>query len=472
MSTALIIGGGLAGMLTAAALAEHADVTVLEWDTFPEAPAPRRGLPQSNHSHILMRGGVEAIDDLLPGTVDQLYAAGAKKRGLPSQTLARGPEGWMERLDTDAYLLLCSRDLLDHVVRRQVLRLDRVTVREGTKVLGLTGGADRVTGVRVEDADAPGGERRLTADLVIDATGRASRAPGWLTDLGLPEVREDVVDAGITYVSRWFDEPPGTREDFPGVMIQLTGGTDSPGRGAGLLPMEDGRWILSLFGSRGGEPPSDEEGFERFARERHHPVIADLIARATPVGPIRTYRNIPDRRRRYEKLSMPEGFLVTGDAASALNPVHGTGMSVAAQCARLLREEVARRGLRPGLTKRAQAGIAKINGGAWRLAVGTDQGLPDVRANVKLRGGESANKMAARVARTGCRDRDVINAVFSVASLVKPATAMMTPSFMLAVMRGPRKPALTAEQAIAQFPEFGDLLSDESPDQSSSRSTA
>ncbi|KAB2970937.1 pyridine nucleotide-disulfide oxidoreductase [Streptomyces sp. SS1-1] len=456
MSRALVLGGGLAGMLAAAALTGTVDeVVVLERDTFPDTPEPRRGLPQGHHSHILMRGGVEAIDELLPGTVDELYAAGAKKRGLPSGALARGPEGWMERLDTDAYLLLCSRDLLDHIVRRQVLGHDRIAVREATKVLGLTGGATRVTGVLTE---TPDGEERLDADLVVDATGRGSHAPAWLTALGLPEVREDVVDAGVTYVSRWFEAPPGTKDDFPGVMIQMTPGTGEPGQGAGLLPMEEGRWILSLFGSRGGEPPNDEEGFARFARERHHPIIADLIAQATPSGPIRTYRNIPDRRRRYEKLPLPDGFVVIGDAASALNPVHGTGMSVAAQCARLLRDELADGGLRPKLTRRVQAGIARINGGAWRLAVNTDQGLPGVRANVRLQGGALADRMAARVARTGCRDPHVINAVFSVASLVKPMTAMMSPAFLLAVLRGPRKPALTSEEAIAQFPEFGDLL--------------
>ncbi|MFF8847823.1 FAD-dependent monooxygenase [Streptomyces sp. NPDC015127] len=469
MSTALVLGGGLAGMLAAAALAGTVDsVTVLERDTFPHTAAPRRGLPQGHHSHILMRGGVEAIDELLPGTVELLYAAGAKKRGLPSGALARGPEGWMERLDTDAYLLLCSRDLLDHIVRRQVLRDSRITVRESTKVLRPTGSASRVTGVLVETDD---GQEQLSADLVVDATGRGSTAPAWLAALGLPHVREDVVDAGITYVSRWFEAPAKAGDDFPGVMIQLTPGTGKPGQGAGLLPMEDGRWILSLFGSRGGEPPHDEEGFARFARERHHPIIADLIALATPAGPIRTYRNIPDRRRRFEKLPVPEGFVVIGDAASALNPVHGTGMSVAAQCARLLRDELGDGGVRPGLARRVQAGIAKINGGAWRLATGTDQGLPDVRANVPLRGGAFADKMAARVARTGCRDRDVINAVFGVASLVKPMTAMMSPSFLMAVMRGPRKPALTAEQAIAQFPEFADLLAYGEPDRSS-RGTA
>ncbi|MEU5942260.1 FAD-dependent monooxygenase [Micromonospora sp. NPDC047548] len=456
MSRAVVLGGGLAGMLAAAALARAVDeVIVVERDQLPTEPQPRRGLPQGHHSHILMRGGVEAFDQLLPGTTDLLYAAGAKRRGLPSGALARGPEGWMERLDTDAYLLLCSRELLDHVVREQVLRDRRVTVREGTRVTGLIGDSGRVTGVRIEQG---GAESTLDADLVVDATGRATSAPKWLVDLGLPQVREDVVDAGIVYVSRWFTAPPGTRDDFPGVMIQMQPGTGRPGQGAGLLPMENGRWILSLFGSRGGEPPTDEEGFQQFARERHHPIIADLIAQARPDGPIRAYRSIPDQRRRFEKLPVPEGFLVIGDAAQALNPVHGTGMSVAAQCALTLRTELDARGLRPGFSRNVQAAIAKINQGAWQIAVNTDQGLPNVKATVPLRGGAFADKMAARVARTGCGNRMVINTVFSVASLCAPMTRMMTPAFLWAVLRGPRTPALTAEQAIAQFPEFGDLV--------------
>jgi 2-polyprenyl-6-methoxyphenol hydroxylase-like FAD-dependent oxidoreductase len=457
VTTAVVLGGGLAGLLAAAALAPRMDeVTIIERDVLPDSAKPRKGLPQGYHSHILMRGGVEAFDELVPGTVAKLYAAGAKKRGLPYQALARGPEGWMERLETDAYLLLCSRELLDHVVREQVLANPKITVIESTKVLSLVGDTAKVTGVRVEKDSQQ--ESIIDADLVVDATGRGSNAPQWLTRIGLPQVQEDVVDAGIVYVSRWFEEPAGTREDFPGVMIQLQTGTGKPGQGAGLLPMENGRWILSLFGSRGGEPPNDEEGFVQFARERHHPIIADLIAQATPVGPIRTYRNIADRRRRFEKLAMPEGFVVIGDAASALNPVHGTGMSVAAQCALLLGAELDKGGLRPGFVKRAQAGIAKINGGAWQLAVGTDQGLPNLETNVKLRGGDFANKMAARVARVGCGNRDVINTVFSVASLCAPMSRMASPSFLLAVMRGPKTPALTAEEAIAQFPEFGDLV--------------
>lgn len=457
MTTAVVLGGGLAGLLAAAALARRMDeVVVVERDVFPDEPKPRRGLPQGHHSHILMRGGVEAFEKLAPGTIAKLYQAGAKKRGLPYQALARGPEGWMERLETDAYLLLSSRDLLDHVVREQVLASDRITVVESTRVIGLVGDRAKVTGVRIENGAQQ--QSIIRADLIVDATGRGSDAPRWLVGLGLPPVQEDLVDAGIVYVSRWFEAPAGTRDDFPGVMIQMQTGTGKPGQGAGLLPMENGRWILSLFGSRGGEPPNDPEGFARFARERHHPIIADLVAQATPVGPIRTYRNIADRRRRFDKLSMPEGFVVIGDAASALNPVHGTGMSVAAQCALVLGAELDRGGLRPGFAKRAQAAISKVNGGAWQLAVGTDQGLPDLRTNVKLRGGDFANKMAARVARVGCGNRDVINTVFSVASLCAPMSRMASPGFLWQVLRGPKSPALTGDQAIAQFPEFGELV--------------
>lgn len=457
MSKAVVLGGGLAGMLAAAAVTPGVDeVVVVERDRLPDVPSPRRGLPQGYHSHILMRGGAEAFDRLLPGTTDALYAAGAKRRGLPHQALARGPEGWMERLDTSAYLLLCSRDLLDHVIRRQVLADKKVVVMEAAEALGLAGTTARVTGVRVrQDQDRTA---VIDADLVIDATGRHSAVQTWLAELGVPKVRTDVVDAGIVYASRWYEAPPGTRPDFPGVMIQLQGGTGQPGRGAGLLPMEDNRWILSLFGSRGGEPSNDEEEYAAFARDRHHPIIADLIAQARPAGPIRIYRNIPDQWRRFERHTLPPGFLVIGDAVMALNPVHGTGMSLAAQSAQLLRAETERTGLWPGFGQRVQAGIARINAGAWQVAVNTDQGLPGVRSTVPLRGGEFARRIGARVARTGCGDRDVIETVFNVASLCASPSAMMRPSFLWAVMRGPRRPPLSSEQAIAQFPEFGDLI--------------
>ncbi|MEU9006818.1 pyridine nucleotide-disulfide oxidoreductase, partial [Streptomyces sp. NPDC048551] len=41
--TSVVIGGSLAGMLAAAALAESGDVVVVERDALPDGPRPRRG---------------------------------------------------------------------------------------------------------------------------------------------------------------------------------------------------------------------------------------------------------------------------------------------------------------------------------------------------------------------------------------------------------------------------------------------
>ena len=96
MTKAVVLGGGLAWMPAAAALRNSVDaIVVVERDRLPSTPSPRRGLPQGHHSHILMRGGAEAFDRLLPGITGELYAAGAKHRGLPFGALARGPAGWI-----------------------------------------------------------------------------------------------------------------------------------------------------------------------------------------------------------------------------------------------------------------------------------------------------------------------------------------------------------------------------------------
>ena len=53
---AVVVGGGLAGMLAARVLSDHFDaVTLLERDRFPESPAARKGLPQGRQTLKLGR---------------------------------------------------------------------------------------------------------------------------------------------------------------------------------------------------------------------------------------------------------------------------------------------------------------------------------------------------------------------------------------------------------------------------------
>ncbi|MBT2543305.1 FAD-dependent oxidoreductase, partial [Streptomyces sp. ISL-44] len=202
----IVLGGGLAGMLAAAALAPHAgQVTIWERDTLPEGPVSRRGAPQARHAHVLWSGGARAIEAMLPGTHVRWSQAGARRIEMPSDLVMLTAKGWVQRQPPSSrrsqYMIVCSRDLLDWVVRRQVLSLANVTVRHCTAE-GLLGDAGRVTGVRAAEGGTP-----VPADLVIDATGRGSRAPRWLSDLGAPAVPEAVVDSGLVYASRLFRAP-------------------------------------------------------------------------------------------------------------------------------------------------------------------------------------------------------------------------------------------------------------------------
>ncbi|MEV5973483.1 FAD-dependent monooxygenase [Streptomyces sp. NPDC051921] len=453
MTRVLILGGGLAGMLSAAALAPHVDeITIVEQDRLPDRPEARRGLPQAAHNHMLLGGGAEAVERLLPGTLDRLYAAGAHRRSYLDSILIRTTEGWGRRHEIDAYVIACSRNLVDHVVRQQVLQEGKVKTVEAAAVTGLTGTAARVTGARFETGD--GRTETVEADLVVDATGHRSKTPDWLVDLGLPRVEEEFVDPGFAYSRQIYEAPEGLREDFPGVLIQPEHGTGKPGVGAALMPNEDGRWMVVMIGTRGSRPPTDQEGFLAFARGERTRVVSELIAGARPISPVRAYNDLANRRRNYHKLPAPEGFIVIGDAATRVNPTYATGMSAAALSALVLRDHAARGELTGAASRKVQAGIAKATSGPWQMALSMDFWFPEVKTNVKPPGGERMMRFANRYAGVSTDKQPVGNAAFKVSALMAPASSLMRLPLLLSVWRGSPLPPLTADQALSQYPQF------------------
>ena len=144
---AIVIGGGLAGMLAVTALGHVDTVTVVERDRYPDGHAFRKGVPQARHLHILLSGGQRALEELLPGTV-----AALERGGRPQPVycraicITRTATGWQRRFDERRHLTLSvTRPVLDTVVREQVLRAaaasgTRVEVLEATEAIGLTGG--------------------------------------------------------------------------------------------------------------------------------------------------------------------------------------------------------------------------------------------------------------------------------------------------------------------------------------------
>ncbi|MFG2133637.1 NAD(P)/FAD-dependent oxidoreductase [Streptomyces sp. NPDC048751] len=438
--TAVVIGASVAGLLAASALTAFADVIVVERDTLPDGPEPRRGVPQARHAHMVWSAGVKAFDELLPGVVDEVVAEGGRLIHVTGDMVSRAPnEIWFRRfLATHHRNLVCSRGLLDHVLRRRVLADARVTVRQNTTALALEGDTGRVTGVRVRTGDE---ETSLTADLVVDASGRGSRTPRWLADLGLPAPAEREVDAGVAYATRLY-RAPGTSGDgsFPLVNVQANP-AKAPGRGGIVLPVEGGRWIVTLSGTRGGEPTADPEAFVAFALGLGDPVIGELLVDATPIGDVATTHATANRRRYYEKLRQwPDGLLVLGDAVAGYNPVYGHGLTVAARSAVIVRDALRATDLTaPGTARRVQRAASRPVSAAWDLAVGQDAFYPGASAVPPTAAERFLARFVDRAVATGARSPRALGALLDVMSLEKPPTRLFSPDMLVPMLFGPKR---------------------------------
>jgi hypothetical protein len=463
-------------MLAAAVLLDFVDeVVIVERDALPAAPVPRKGLPQARHVHLLWSGGVRAIEAIVPGTTHRLLTAGARRIDLPTDMVAYSPQGWFRRWAPSHHLIACSRDLLDWVVREKVTAEPRITVLEGAELLGLDAAAaqqprprqprpqqprpqrhsagrllagrhpagPRITGARLRTAD--GVERTLEADFVVDASGRGSRAREWLRGLGIGPARERKVDSGLVYASRIFRDPTGTGR-FPIVAVQAQPTTGTPGRTGSLLPIEDGRWLVTLAGTRGAHPTDDPAGFIPFARTLRHPVLAELIDGAEPLTDVTLTRSTANRRRYFERITdWPDGFVVVGDAVATYNPVYGHGMSVAAQGILAMRDRLRAHGLRtPGTARRVQRALAVPVGTAWGLAVGQDIFYPGAAEDRPPTLTErTVARYLARLNHTCTGSGRVARAVTDVMTLEKPPTVLARPDVLLAVGLGPMRAQLT-----------------------------
>jgi 2-polyprenyl-6-methoxyphenol hydroxylase-like FAD-dependent oxidoreductase len=342
---AVVIGGSIAGLCAARVLSDVFErVTVLDRDTYPDEAQHRKGIPQSRHPHALLDGGRRQLERLFPGFVAKMLAGGALELDPGRDMAFLRAGGWAPRRTTPNTLLFSSRVLIESVIRKLSARHENVRYIENTEVTGLVASDHprRVTGVRMRKAGGKTSE--LQADLVVDASGRATHAADWLRELGLPAPQQTVVDADSGYSTRWYQGPSEAERPaewwwrclWLEPIIEGAARPEEEYFGV-LFPVEGDRWIVTTASWGGRKLPRDPESFERTISKLRTPVLADAIARAQPISQVYARRAMQNSWRHYERWSVElPGFIATGDATCGFNPVYGQGMTSAAFCATVL----------------------------------------------------------------------------------------------------------------------------------------
>ncbi|MEM7132825.1 MAG: FAD-dependent monooxygenase [Chloroflexota bacterium] len=457
---AIVIGGSMAGMFAARVLTDYyQQVTILDRDQFPETPDHRSGVPQSQHAHALLAKGQQIVEGHFPGITAELLAkGGAPATGgsivviTPYGKLAGSETGNASQESVDSNPLenrnnadtgvFASRIMLEWQIREHLRKHTNVKILSGVEVTELIASPDnsQVTGVRLRrrGADSRSRPEQLNADLVVDASGRRSKAPEWLTDLGYGAPPEETINSQIGYASRFYRKPANFPASWQGLIINARV-PDNPRAGL-ILPIENDMWHVTVGGFAGHYPPSDEEGFMAWAKALPDPSLYESLLAAEPVTEIRQYRTPSNRLRHFERLpAMPTGFVVMGDAVCAFNPIYGQGMTTSAVGSLVLKEALAAdvQQPQPDFEKRFQQSLAQAVADAWFIATSEDLRW----AGVELSGATPSRLPALmrpymnQLLKAARHDATISAAYFEMINMVRRPQSLFQPAIMIRVLR-------------------------------------
>ena len=316
----VIVGAGPTGLFTAIALARNGRrVVVIDRDPGPPPQAVwhRKGVMQFHHAHTFRGPVVEMLKAEMPDVLGDLVAAGAVVAAAPGGRPAA---------------LLCRRMTFDRVLRNAAANEPRVTLATGhaDRLLRERG---RAVGVEVDNVN-------VAADLVVDASGRASR---FTNSVRLPA---DGGDCGATYVTRQYELHAEASAGPVNSPIGLT--LSLPGYWA-IAFVHDKRTVSIGITHDGTDRRLRHLRFDRVFTKavRAIPQLSDWIdpMRSRPVTPVlpggRLYNSYRGQLDDSGRPVLP-GLISVGDAVCTTTPLAGRGVTLgllqARELVRVLKE--------------------------------------------------------------------------------------------------------------------------------------
>jgi 2-polyprenyl-6-methoxyphenol hydroxylase-like FAD-dependent oxidoreductase len=432
-ANALVIGGGIAGLLAARVLADHFErVTLIERDHYPKEPTFRSGAPQGRQLHTILLRGQQAMEILFPGLGRQLLKQGAVERDYGNETIIYYGGGRCPQIPPIFRGWSCSRLLLEWQLRQELMKYPQVHILEGYEVVHLLFDqeANRIRGVQLRarnHSTLTNEIQELKGDLMVDASGSTSPVVDWLKESNNEVPKETIINPYLGYATRLYKIPEQFHERWKGIAIQST--QQLPRSGA-LMEIEGRRWMVVLAGSGKDYPPTDERGYLAFARSLPDPALYEAMKDAQPLSPIYGYRRTENRLRHFERLRrQPEGFVAIGDAVCAFNPIYGQGMTVAALEALAL-DTCLRREARDFSSHAFQRKIACIVAQPWRLATASD-----LRSSSEKKTGRLSQWYIGRIISLLPRDPVVLRTFLEVIHMMQPPSVLLRPAIMARVLK-------------------------------------
>jgi flavin-dependent dehydrogenase len=343
MARIVMVGGGIVGLGASLMLARDGhQVTVLERDpALPPDPESawaaweRRGVNQFRLLHFFQPRYREVMTANAPEVIDAFRDAGALLvnpfRDAPAEFTGGFRDG-DERFDA----VTARRPVAEAAMARVVSTMDDIEVRRGIGVDGLvTGdataaGVPHVVGVRTDTGE------ELRADLVVDAAGRRSSLPAWLTAIGARPPVEERADCGFVYYGRHYRSSDGSVPMALGGLLQEYGTISTL-----TLPADNGTWGVGLVAS------ADDKAMRAFKDVdvwtnvvKSLPLCAHWLDGEPLDDRVAVMAKIEDRHRTFVLDGAPvaTGVVALADSWACTNPSVGRGISIGAIHAAALRD--------------------------------------------------------------------------------------------------------------------------------------
>lgn len=426
MTTAIIIGASMAGLVSAAVAANHFDeVIVFEKDAIPDGAQPRPGVPQGNHVHNLLTRGDAVLGRLFPTLFQQLETGGAQRVDWSNDVRWHHHGVWKKRIASGLESWFMSRPMLEDCVRRDLLRQNKVTCRDGVSVDRFVLTGDSVTGVRLSSGE------EVQADLVIDCSGRRADLFAHLAEAGYAKPPTQRIISDVVYATRLIR--PNKAPDCK-ALVQIA---PPPGKRSGVtFAIEDGLWMFTLFGYHGNPPPKDDAGFQAFADSLDQPDLGAFLADSRPASDVKKYHFRESLWQRFDKVGPgPKRLVQLGDAVCSFNPIYGQGMTSATLQAEVLDTLLATTTL-DQIHIRAPKPIAAVVNECWAAVASEDFRHAETTGD-KMSGAGVINWYTRRLHRRASMDSQTETAFLKVMHMEKGFGSLFHPRILIPALLRP-----------------------------------